>query len=302
MFSYILFKYRFLLLSSIIYILYTINKYLIQLKVCVCSIGKNENKYIREFAEHYKKYGVNKIFIYDNNDINGENYENIIEDYIKSSFIQIINIRGKQKMQYKAHNHCYMKNKKIYDWFIFYDMDEFIHLTNIKNIKNYLTNDRFKKCNVIYLNQVLHTDNEQIYYYNKSLFERFPNSTLNFKREMGITKMIIRGNLINITINDPHSIINEHQCNSIGKIINKYDYTNFEEFYNDNYYYDHFPFKSSEEYLDKLKRGDAVYGERNSFSVETFSLYFSVNKITEAKLVYFETRTGINLTFYRNKL
>lgn len=205
-------------------------------------------------------------------------------------------------MQYHAHNHCYRKNKQKYNWFIFYDMDEFIHLSNFKNIKYYLIDNCFKECNIVYLNQVLHTDNEQIYYCNKSLFERFPNSTLNFNRKMGITKMIIRGNLNDININNPHLINNDHQCNSEGKTINEYNYSNFNDFYNKNYYYDHFHFKSSEEYLDKLKRGDAVNGKRKNFVVKTFSLYFSVNKITEAKLDYFEKRTGINLTVYRNKL
>ena len=31
-----------------------------------------ENKYIREFVEFYEKHGVDKIFLYDNNDIDGE--------------------------------------------------------------------------------------------------------------------------------------------------------------------------------------------------------------------------------------
>ena len=98
MFSYKikkLFKYRVLLFTTIINILFTNNDYLLKFKICVCSIGKNENKYAREFAEHYKKYGVDKIFIYDNNDINGENFEYILNDYIQSSIIKIINIRGK---------------------------------------------------------------------------------------------------------------------------------------------------------------------------------------------------------------
>ncbi len=28
------------------------------IKVCVCTLGKLENKYIREFVQHYKNYGV----------------------------------------------------------------------------------------------------------------------------------------------------------------------------------------------------------------------------------------------------
>jgi hypothetical protein len=42
-----------------------------------------KNKYIREFVEHYKNYGVDKIFLYDNNELNGERFEEVINDYIE---------------------------------------------------------------------------------------------------------------------------------------------------------------------------------------------------------------------------
>ena len=36
-------------------------------KVCLCTLGKQENRYIREFVSYYKKLGVDKIYLYDNN-------------------------------------------------------------------------------------------------------------------------------------------------------------------------------------------------------------------------------------------
>ena len=72
-----------------------------EIKVCLCAIGKNENKYAREFVEHYKNYGVDKIFIYDNNDIDGERFNNILYDYIILKKVEIINFRGKKLMQLK---------------------------------------------------------------------------------------------------------------------------------------------------------------------------------------------------------
>ena len=54
-------------------------------KICVCSIAKNENLYVKEFIEHYKSIGIDKIFIYDNNDIQGESFETILADYIKNT-------------------------------------------------------------------------------------------------------------------------------------------------------------------------------------------------------------------------
>lgn len=74
---------------------------------------------------------------------------------------------------------------------------------------------------IIYLNQVMHTDNEQIYYNNKSLFERFPKYTLNFDEKIGITKIILRVNLDHIKIGNPHITVNKYRWNSIVKLNNQ---------------------------------------------------------------------------------
>ena len=52
------------------------------LKVCLCTLGKNENLYAKEFVDDNLNYGVDKIIIYDNNDINGEDFNNVLFDYI----------------------------------------------------------------------------------------------------------------------------------------------------------------------------------------------------------------------------
>ena len=75
------------------------NKNIKNIKVCLCTIGKKENLYIRQYVEHYKKYGVDKIFIYDNNDKNDEIFEEILNDdsryifFIKFNRLLIIKIK-----------------------------------------------------------------------------------------------------------------------------------------------------------------------------------------------------------------
>ena len=53
------------------------NQRIKDLKVCLCTLGKNENRYIREFVEFYKNYNVDQIYLYDNNDIDGERFEDV---------------------------------------------------------------------------------------------------------------------------------------------------------------------------------------------------------------------------------
>ena len=105
------------------------------IKVCVCTLAKLENRYIREFVQHYENYGVDKIFLYDNNDINGEKFEEVIDDYIKKGFVEILNWRGKYQAMKRIMNDCYNQNRNNYDWLIFYEIDEYIHLYNYTNVK-----------------------------------------------------------------------------------------------------------------------------------------------------------------------
>ena len=213
-YSLISFKFKLiyiliLIKSVVIIILYIKKNKKNDSKVCVCTSGKNENKYIKEFVEYYFNYGVDNIIIYDNNDINGESFDTVIEDYIKLGTVKILNWRGKSKIQLNFLNDCYQRFRTQYDWFIFYDLDEFIHLKDFDNIKDYLNQKQFLKCNVIYLNHILHTDNNQLYYKNESLFKRFPeiqkfskigNSARVIEILTDLIKSIIRGNLTNINI------------------------------------------------------------------------------------------------------
>ena len=151
------------LLINIFLILKNINKNK-ELKVCLCTIGKKENLYASEFVEHYKKIGYDKIFIYDNNDIGDERFEDVLNKQISSNFVQIINYRGyrgkRQSPQSDAFIDCYEKNKNNYDWLSFFDFDEFLEINKNKNIKEYLNNKIFKKCANIKINWLMFSDND----------------------------------------------------------------------------------------------------------------------------------------------
>jgi hypothetical protein len=66
------------------------------IKVCLCLMGKEENLYAKEYVEHYKKLGYNHIFLYDNNELNGERFEDVLKEEINEGFVSIINFRGKK--------------------------------------------------------------------------------------------------------------------------------------------------------------------------------------------------------------
>ena len=294
-------KYNIIIIFLIIIILeiFFLKEQNIKLKICVCTIAKKENLYIKEFIEHYKRYGVDKIFEYDNNEINGEKIETILANNIKNGFVEIINYRGFVVSQVLAYNDCYKKNNILYNWFIFYDIDEFIYLKNYKNIKSFLNSKKFDKCQKIELNWFIHTDNNQLYYENKSLEKRFPekikySKDLRFKN-CTFVKSIIKGNIKNLKINDVHGISNKLSvCNGFGRLL-KYNEKVKDFKYN---YIDHYLFKSTSEFINKLNRTDACFKITNK--LRRIKQYFMFNKITLEKIKYIENKTKINLSMYKN--
>ena len=111
--------------------------------------------YIKYFLEYYRKLGFKKIFLYDNNDINDEKFEDVIKNEIKSGFVSIINYRGFRgngkvgAQQMNAYYDCYKKNNLFYDWIAFFDVDEYLVLYKDKNIQKFLTSSRYKNCEII---------------------------------------------------------------------------------------------------------------------------------------------------------
>jgi len=138
-----------ILLYIYLLLLILIKKISYKIHVYICTIGKKENLYISEYIKYYKDLGVDKIYIYDNNEINGETFENVIIDYIKINYVNIINFRGYLRPQSKMMNTCYKKNYLKYDWIIFNDIDEFLYLKNYSNIKNFLNESKFNNCKII---------------------------------------------------------------------------------------------------------------------------------------------------------
>ena len=194
-------------------------------KLCLCTVGKNDNIYIKEFVQFYEKWGVDKIFLYDNND---ENIINMLDN-------------------------CYQKNYEKYDWLAFFGIDEFIHLKNYTNIKEFLNEQKFNNCQKIYLNLVFHTDKDLYHYDNKSLQEKFPiKEDILKKKPYNFVKTIIKGHISNVKIESLNYLTqNIGGCNSNGRK------TGLKSFIKDvqdfeNYYIIHYSFKSTAKFWEKL--------------------------------------------------
>jgi hypothetical protein len=289
-------KKKFIFILLIIFILFYISYFIIKLifiiflpyknlKICLCVIAKRENLYAKEFVNHYKKLGYNHIYLYDNNDENDEKYEDVLQDDINSNFVTIVNIRGKIKGQCYAYIDCYEKHNKEYDWLSFFDMDEFLEV-KAKNIQEFVTNPRYDKCVVIKVNQLFYSDNELLYYDNRTLEERF--TTPLYKSYSNIWSKVtvmggIKENYWSIGCTPHTSKFNVTNCDSTGNIVGfgqlstkpNFTYAALKHYYT----------KTAEEYFIKSSRGSAfnkVTWDKNR-KLFKYKLFFSYNKKTKEK-------------------
>lgn len=272
--------------------------------ILICSIGKKENLYIREYVDYYYLLGVDKIIIFDNNDINDERFDYILEDYIKKKYIDIIDIRGFSSMQIPIYNYCYQQNKNNYDWIGFLDIDEYIYILNNVSFKNYIFNKVFEKCQTIYFNWIIYTDNDKIKYENITLNKRFTKSKI--KDNNG--KSFVRGGYENLLI--PTTMIPGiniyYFCNSNGERI----YPN--NFYNNDYqnnltaFIKHYSTKTAEEFCYKIKKGNAHYHKKHPNYIQNLKnrvfFFFFLNKITKEKIEILEKCSGIDLNSLKIKI
>ena len=52
-------------------------------------MGKLKNLYVEEYVNHYIKLGVDKIFIYDDNDINTEKFSDVLKKRKYGKYVTI---------------------------------------------------------------------------------------------------------------------------------------------------------------------------------------------------------------------
>ena len=119
---------------------------------CFTSMGKLENKYVKELIDYYKMIGVDKFYLADNNDKNSEKLSDILNNYIKDGFLDIIDVTNIKKDQTQMFGEVYEKHKSECRWMSFFDFDEYLefrHANNIINIQTYFSKSKFEKCNVI---------------------------------------------------------------------------------------------------------------------------------------------------------
>jgi hypothetical protein len=214
--------------------------------------------------------------------------------------VEIINYRGKYKPQLKAYNHCYINNNKYFNWIAFYDSDEYLYIDSYTDINKFLSLSKFRKCSSILVNWKYYGDNDNLYYEEKPLQERF-TKPFYFKHTKKLNKInkylysagktIARSGL-NLTWGHfPHYLKNKPVCRPDGSILKRYlsppQYSSA--------YIKHYATKSTEEFIERIIRG-TVNSKKNSnyFRLKIRDYYFLINKFNNKKKKMFEKKFNIS--------
>lgn len=266
------------------------------MKVYLCCLAKNEHLYINEFVGHYFKLGVDKIFIFDNDDKDSPR----IKDYIDSEYlpnIRIINARGvhRHHMQHEFYTNFYNIEKNNFDWCIFCDVDEF--LMGVDNIKKFLSNKHFSYPSQIRIKWKLFGDDNIIKRdTTKPLlgaFKKEITSSLNLdlktKGNLEIQgKSIVKGHLNNVMFDSPHYARYSNVNRLLPSVLpsGKVCYSGIaikEDYSKESVFFYHYMTKSLSEFVNqKMNRTDAVFGKRTL----NVNYFWRINKPTKKKLEY----------------
>ena len=263
----------------------------------ICAICKNENLYLKEYVTYYQKLGIKKIFIYDNNDIDDEKPEDVLQDFIKSNFVEIIDIRGFRSAQLPSYNLCYEKYRNQFDYITFLDFDEFIIIQKNKSINDYLYESKFDKCESILLNWEMYGDSDLVKYDNRTMIERFTKPVRKWNRG----KSLVRTNIDNLIIISTIIVgVNvNYFCDSNGNKIIPKNYLDFTAPKEPESYIKHFYTKTAEEFCYKIKKGDGHYNKNHPKSKiimqNRIQIFKNFNKMTKEKRHIIRTCSGLKI-------
>ena len=250
------------------------------MRTAICCIAKCENNYLKEWVDYHLDLGFSHIYIWDNNNVDGERIEPLFEG---EEMVTILDCRGEKAFQNKAYTVFYKQYGSQYDWIAFIDVDEFITFaegSGLKTIDGFL--GRFDDgVEIVHLNWMCFGDSGIVDLDdNYSVLDRFV-SPLDFDKpvqydfpENNHVKSIIRGGIdigdTMITVHSPKGrnyVIADASGNMCAnEYFKPYDFSVA--------YIRHFVTKTIYEWLLKITRGQAtVHASSELYPIEKFFLY-----------------------------
>ena len=252
-------------------------------KVAICAIGRLENRYAREWVEHYKQLGVDCIYLCDDNrPEDNERLVDVLDQYVADGFVVIGYSTNGCALQKDVYEFYYNLLKDKYDWIGFFDFDELVCIEDGRDIHDFLDD---YEADVVSLNWMTMTDNGLVHYDERPMAERFTEGTGEDFQINRHVKSFVRSGIKGISFNDPH-IPNAPtlQCENVlherieqkpvqDKVIHRVAWI------------DHYNTKTAEEWATLKMRRLSPCGEKYNEQMKAHNIeyFFSINERTPEK-------------------
>ena len=254
--------------------------------VAICAIVRNENRYLKEWVEHHLKLGVKKIFICDNSHDGDERPYKVLNDYLKTDAVEIIdytNQGGSFNVQDKAYMDCYQAHRGEYAWIGFIDIDEMIVIQGRQKLPTILNK---LQADVVVLSWQMMTDNGLTHYEDKPIFKRFtqPAKGNRYPNGTELVKPFVRGGIGGLVFEcQPHCPTKPKMkvVNVKGEEVSQYPPIppTYEVAW-----INHYHTKTAEEFVEKCRRG-FPNGDKytEDYRKKAIDYFFAINERTEEK-------------------
>ncbi|CAI0456562.1 unnamed protein product [Linum tenue] len=107
-------------------------------QLCICTMLRNQAKFIREWVMYHDEIGISRWFIYDNN--SEDEIESAITLLTGSGYNISRHVWPWVKTQEAGFAHCAIRARPSCEWVGFIDVDEFLHLPSGQSLPEFLTN------------------------------------------------------------------------------------------------------------------------------------------------------------------
>lgn len=110
-----------------------------QHEMCVCTMLRNQGRFLREWVIYHGQIGVGRWFIYDNN--SDDDIEEVIESLVINHNYNITrHVWPWIKSQEAGFSHCALRARDSCEWVGFIDVDEFFHFPSDTRLPDILRN------------------------------------------------------------------------------------------------------------------------------------------------------------------
>lgn len=259
--------------------------------VAVVAIARNEERYVEEWIKHYLGLGVERIFIFDNNDPGNNSMRETARKF--GDRVVVLDLRGRQALvdigyQVGAYRRAYEMIHDQYDWIGFFDIDEFLHMDQYP-LDDFLDRGRFRDTSVIHFNWKYYGDNGLVFYDDRPVQERFAIPAADDVRyaqsfpENNHVKSLVRARGNTYKGFHEHTVFGDFVCRRPnGNVVN--GNSPFMPYNFETAYVKHYGTKTIEEYIQRRCFNLACANASVKFSVKTrMDWFFNVNEHTVEK-------------------